>query len=195
MPREDEAAELELLLLEAVDRPTQVALVKLEAPVPGHRLDLSDRRDRPRSRAPEVLEPVRRQFRVAHRMLDVLVADVGFVKADVTCRSGTSERLNLLARRSLLLFVRRRSIWRGITPYAWAIAGSSFTSARGTLAHTSSMTSACFSIWKISTPTSEISTRPTCPTNIKFKHDGADTRASQRQGRCEKPVCSLDEKL
>jgi hypothetical protein len=40
MPREDEAAKLELLLLEAVDRPTQVALVKLEAPVPGHRLDL-----------------------------------------------------------------------------------------------------------------------------------------------------------
>jgi hypothetical protein len=40
MPREDEAAKLELLLLEAVDRPTQVALVKLEAPVPGHRIDL-----------------------------------------------------------------------------------------------------------------------------------------------------------
>jgi hypothetical protein len=29
MPREDEAAELELLFLEAVDRPMQVALVKL----------------------------------------------------------------------------------------------------------------------------------------------------------------------
>jgi hypothetical protein len=35
-----------------------------------------------------------------------------------------------------------------------------------------------FSIWKISTPTSEISTRPICPTNIKFKHDGADARIS-----------------
>ena len=45
-------------------------------------------------------------------------------------------------------------------------------------ARTSSMTSACFSIWKISTPTSETSTRPTCPTNIKFKHSGADARVS-----------------
>ena len=40
------------------------------------------------------------------------------------------------------------------------------------------MTNACFSIWKISTPTSEISTRPTYPTNIKFKHDEADARVS-----------------
>ena len=49
----------------------------------------------------------------------------------------------------------------------------------GTLAHSSSMTSACFSIWKISTPTSEISTPPTCPMNIKFKHDGVDGRADE----------------
>jgi hypothetical protein len=41
MPLEDQAAELELLLLEAVDRPAQVSLVEFEGPGPGHRLDLS----------------------------------------------------------------------------------------------------------------------------------------------------------
>lgn len=41
MPLEDEAAELQLPLLEAVDRPAQIALVELERPRPGHRLDLS----------------------------------------------------------------------------------------------------------------------------------------------------------
>src|ERR1700680_2683176 len=39
MPLEDPAAELELVLLEAVDRPAQVALVEFEGPGPGDRLD------------------------------------------------------------------------------------------------------------------------------------------------------------
>src|SRR5271156_3490738 len=49
------------------------------------------------------------------------------------------------------------------------------------------MMSLNFSISKISTPTSEISRRLTCPTNIKFKPDGARSHTFRDQGSAAKP--------